>query len=338
MMTRWLAYIRLFDFHVKHIAGNKNGAADALSRRGGESQDLHEDEDEADDYFDAKLYSIQASYRSDQRHSPTAWIYLHEADYEGDDLTLGRYLETLQRPNGMSDQQFEQLRKKSRSFLVRDGHLYKRSKKRHPPRRVIGKAEQRRKVLCDVHEFGHRGQQGTYDQLRRRYQWKGMYDDVVKYVKSCEECQSRSWIRQEEPLHPTWSLTVWEKIGIDVVYMPWTEDGFGFIVFARDDLSGWVEGRAIKAADSKNVARFIYEEVICRHGCPQRIVLDGGNENLNLTKELLKHYRIKRTVVSAYHPQANGLVERGRDFIVNSLAKYYCKKLTDWIKYLPLAL
>src|SRR6204780_3185095 len=56
MMTRWLAYIRLFDFHVKHIAGNKNGAADALSRCGGESQDLHEDEDEADDYFDAKLY------------------------------------------------------------------------------------------------------------------------------------------------------------------------------------------------------------------------------------------------------------------------------------------
>jgi len=25
MMTRWLAYIRLFDFHVKHIPGNKNG-------------------------------------------------------------------------------------------------------------------------------------------------------------------------------------------------------------------------------------------------------------------------------------------------------------------------
>ena len=182
--------------------------ADSLSRRGARPDDPPEDEDEADDYFDAKLHSIQASDQSsNQRHTTTARIYLHEADYDGDDLILGHYLETLQRPNGMTDQQFEQLHKKSRSFLVRDGHLYKRSRKRHPPRRVIGKAEQRQEVLRDLHEFGHRGQQGTYDQLRRRYQWKGMYDDVVKYVRSCEECQRRSRIRQE-PLHPTWSLTV----------------------------------------------------------------------------------------------------------------------------------
>jgi len=69
---------------------------------------------------------------------------------------------------------------------------------------------------------------------------------------------------------PYWRVTVWAKVGIDVVYMPWTaeNDGFGFIVFARDDLSGWVEGRAIKAANSKNVAKFIYEDVICCHGCP----------------------------------------------------------------------
>ena len=336
MMTRWLAYIRLFDFQVKHIPGNKNGAADALSRRGAGPEDSPvEDEDEADNYFDAKLYSIQVLDRSVS--SPTARVYLHEADYNGDDLILGRYLETLRRPDGMTDQQFQQLRQKSRSFLVRDGYLYKRSKKRQPPRRVVGTLEQQREVLHEVHEFGHRGRQATYDQMRQRYQWKGMYEDVIKYVKSCEECQSRARNRQQEPLHPTWSITVWEKVGIDIVYMPVTEDGFGFIVFARDDLSGWVEGRAIKAADSKNVAKFIYEDVICRHGCPRRIVLDRGSENLNLTKDLLEHYKIKRTIVSAYHPQANGLVERGHDPIVNSLAKY-CKNPMDWVKYLPLRL
>ena len=58
---------------------------------------------------------------------------------------------------------------------------------------------------------------------------------------------------------------------------------------------------------------------------------------MDLTKELLEHYRIRRTVVSAYHPQANGLVERGHDSIVNSLSKY-SNKVGDWVKYLPLAL
>jgi hypothetical protein len=56
MMTRWLTYIRLFDFDVKHIPGTKNGGADALSRRGLAPKDEVEDENEADDYFDAKLY------------------------------------------------------------------------------------------------------------------------------------------------------------------------------------------------------------------------------------------------------------------------------------------
>jgi len=112
---------------------------------------------------------------------------------------------------------------------------------------------------------------------------------------------------------------------------------FGFIVFTRGNLSGWVEGRAIATVNSKNVAKFIYDDVICRHGCPQRIVLDRGSENLSLTKDLLERYRIQRTVVSAYHPQANGLVERGHDSIVNSLSKY-SRQPGDWVRYLSLAL
>lgn len=65
-----------------------------------------------------------------------------------------------------------------------------------------------------------------------------------------------------------------------------------FIVFARDDLSGWVEGWAIDAVNSRNVAKFVYEDVICWHGCPLRIVMDQGTENLDPTTELLEHYRI----------------------------------------------
>src|SRR2546423_9444033 len=81
-----------------------------------------------------------------------------------------------------------------------------------------------------------------------------------------------------------------------------------------------------------------YEDVICRHGCPRRIVLDGGDENLNLTKDLLEHYKIHRTIISVYHPQVNGLVEHGHDAIVNSLAKYCSKNSQEWDRFLLLAL
>ena len=165
-----------------------------------------------------------------------------------------------------------------------------------------------------------------------------MYDDVGNYVKTCDECQKRARIRHEEPLHPTWTKTVWNKIGVDVVKFPVLSEGYKYAVFARDDLSGWSEGRALMEANSKSVAKFLFEDVICRHGCPQRIVMDGGSENKKVTKALLKHYRIKQIDISAYHPQSNGLVERGHDTIVNSLSKYCKNDHAAWARHLPLVL
>jgi hypothetical protein len=61
MMTRWLSYIRLFDFTVKHISGTKNGGADALSRRGKAEEDSEEEDDEVDDFFEARMYGLGVS-------------------------------------------------------------------------------------------------------------------------------------------------------------------------------------------------------------------------------------------------------------------------------------
>jgi len=187
MMTRWLSYIRLFDFDAKHVPGNKNGGADALFRRGQSLQDEDEEENEADDYFDTKLYAITAS----NRLYDLSQVYLHEADYDGEDLVLGHYLETLERPDSFTDLQYQQLRKKARMFLVRDGYLFKRGHKRGMPlRRVVGLRDQQLEIIRELHDgIGHRSKQNTFEQVSRRYQWKGMYDDVVNYVKTCEECQ-----------------------------------------------------------------------------------------------------------------------------------------------------
>ena len=338
VMTRWLSYIRLFDFDTQHVPGNKNGAADALSRRGHCEADGELTDDKVDEFFEAKMYSITAGPVEEDIsvNFQVLRVRLNEEEYEGEDLLLGKYLATLQRPNELTDQEYKKLRRKSRAFFIRDGYLYKRGKRIH--RRVVGLFVQKLEIIREVHdEIGHRGRNSTFDQIRRRYQWKRMYADVEEWLKTCEYCQRRSKLRYEEGLHPTWSMLVWDKIGVDVVVMPWSNNG-SYLVLARDDLSGWVEGRAIEAADSYNVSKFLYEEVICRHGCPRRIVLDGGRENLGSTKQLLKDYRIQNTVISAYHPQTAGLVERGHGPILNSLAKYSEGSPENWPRHLALAL
>jgi RNase H-like domain found in reverse transcriptase/Integrase zinc binding domain len=351
MMTRWLSYIRLFDFDTRHVPGVKNGVADALSRRGRGPDDGEEkvDEEEAERYFEAKMYSISVDWgeRADSEAKATNWegkwrrdkflarAYFNEAEYEGDDLVLGRYLESMQRPDGISDEEYRKLRRKARQFLVRDGRLYKRGR---VPRRVVGLRNQRMEVIREMHdEVGHKGRITTFERVRRRYQWKRMFEDVAEWVKTCEDCQRRSKLRYEEGLHPTWSVMVFDKVGVDIVYMPVGEGG-SFLVLARDDLSGWVEGRAIDVANSFNVSKFLYEEVVCRHGCPRQIVLDGGRENMGATEDLLEDYRIQNTIISAYHPQTAGLVERGHGPIINSLAKYCHHEPLSWPKHLALAL
>jgi hypothetical protein len=94
----------------------------------------------------------------------------------------------------------------------------------------------------------------------------------------------------------------------------------------------------MKKNDSKTIAKFLYEEVICRHGCLLKVVMDGGSENKLLTKALLEDYKVKRIVVLAYHSQSNGLVERGYQAIVDSLSKYCSNQPSAWAQYHPLAL
>jgi len=113
MITRWLTYIRLFDFDVRHIPRKKNGAADTLSRRSKAPEDSDSEED-VDDFFDMKLYNISVDSGSDMMVQ--AWLL--EEEYFGSDLIIGRYLETLQRPDGMGDLEYKALKKKAVGFLV----------------------------------------------------------------------------------------------------------------------------------------------------------------------------------------------------------------------------
>ena len=56
-----MAWIRLFDFDVKHIPGRLNGGPDALSRRPpGEGENEAEGEDELEETIEASLRGIQA--------------------------------------------------------------------------------------------------------------------------------------------------------------------------------------------------------------------------------------------------------------------------------------
>ena len=260
---------------------------------------------------------------------------LLEDGYSDESNQIARYLATLARPAGMKTSEFTKFKRKALNFVVRNRHLFRRANKNIPMRRVVDDKTQRTAIIEELHDqSGHRGRESTYRRVADRYWWDGQWNDVKAYVKTCEICQFRANDQEEEALRPTWTIDRWQKVGLDIVHMP-PSRGFHYLVLARSDFSGWVEGRALRRATSESVARFLWEEVICRHGTPSKLVVDGGPENKDLVAALAERYNIRRVVVSAYHPQANGMVERGHAPIVAGLSKMTSGGGSDWVRHLP---
>jgi hypothetical protein len=345
MTTRWIAYIKLFDFTLRHVPGKVHEAADGLSRRGYQEQDDELDiTGNIEAILSAELHHVTVAIgglapsrigpkalivrcypasppterNNDQRHSR-----ILDPHYGEESEEIASYLQTLQRPEYMSRDKFRRFRLHAVKFLVKDDILYKRSAKQTPLRRVIDNVEQQDAIINTAHEeaLTHRGIEATYQFLSIRYYWFGMYEDTKRYIQQCKECQFRESRRYREEMHPTFVSHGFEAVSIDVVHME-PSHGKHYGVFARCQFYGWLEGRGLRDATATAIANFIWEDIICRHGCPRRIIMDGGPENKNaIVDELLKRYNIKKIEISAYHPQANGLIEVGHKPIKNCLAK-----------------
>jgi hypothetical protein len=99
-------------------------------------------------------------------------------------------------------------------------------------------------------------------------------------------------------------------------------EGNKYIIVAMDYFTKWPEAKAVKNADAKEVSKFIYEEIICRHGCPKKILTDRGSHfNNEMVKNLVGKFEIKHGFSTPYHPKTNGLVERFNKTLCESLAK-----------------
>ncbi len=98
---------------------------------------------------------------------------------------------------------------------------------------------------------------------------------------------------------------VMAQIGVDLMQLPCV-NGFNFIYVAIDYFSKWVEARPGERKDAVSVAKFLYEEVICRHGCPAIQINDQGRELVNAVSEQLHSMTgTKQRITSAYHPQVS---------------------------------
>ena len=182
---------------------------------------------------------------------------------------------------------------------------------------------------------GHLGVDMIMGKLRQKYYWPNMIKDVKDYVESCYQCQRRGKPQTHNEMHAIVAKAPFERVGIDFVGpLPQTSQGNKYILVAVDYFTKWPEVRATKKADAATVIKFLYEEIICRHGPPVHLHSDRGTHFVNaLVEGLSEKFRMRHHRSTPYHPQANGQVERFNRTLCEALAKQTEGK-PDWDEYI----
>lgn len=202
------------------------------------------------------------------------------------------------------------------------------------PRKVVMQEEKRKELIREAHnESGHRGRDPTYKKLADFYFWPNMFQQIGIHCRTCYECQMRLTYRPKVPVSPTWVPTILRKFNMDLVDMGITSGGYRYIVDMRDDLSGWLESRMIAKKTSEDIAQFIWQDVICRFGCIPQITTDNGKEFHGAVEILAERYGIKIVRSSPYHPEGNGMIERGHRTWIESIWKLCGRNKKKWSEW-----
>lgn len=144
------------------------------------------------------------------------------------------------------------------------------------------------------------------------------------------------------PMTPVLPLEPFQKWGLDFVG-PIKPAGSmtkaRYILVAMDYCTKWVEAKALRDNKASSVAKFLYETILTRYGCPIELVSDQGTHFLNkVVKELVDKHMIIHKKSTVYYPQANGQAESMNKVLQNVLKKTVEHNRKDWDQKLNSAL
>ena len=298
--TRQLSYVAEFTSDVRHIKGNSNVVADALSRP------------------------------SVQEVSPLALPVLPSVDFKS--------LAAAQDPGALLDSSdsFASLVLRRIHFKGVDIWCDTAGGRVRP----LVPVQFRRSVFDSLHGLSHGGCRPTLKLITSKYVWPGMRKEIREWCRTCLPCQTAKVGRhtRTSPTVLPPADRRFGSIHVDLVGpLPDSPDGHKYLLTIVDRFSRWPEAFPLKDMASTTCCRAFIHEWLPRFGIPDTVVTDRGSQFIGgAWKEMMDTLGITALSTTAYHPQCNGLVERMHRQLKGAIRARLSG--TNWMDCLPLVL
>ena len=133
---------------------------------------------------------------------------------------------------------------------------------------LVPESQLKEKILQAAHDTplaGHPGYFKTYRQIRERFSWKGLKEDVLRHVRECVTCQQNK-IEQTHPAGLLQPLPIpsqkWENVSMDFITGLPKVQGRDCIYVVVDRLTKFAHFFAISTTYSAaQVAELFFREV-----------------------------------------------------------------------------
>ncbi|UYV70538.1 hypothetical protein LAZ67_7003442, partial [Cordylochernes scorpioides] len=312
-LTRWGLKLMEHDFEIVHRAGRKNVAPDALSRN-----PFHKNDTNVEDSFNDLM---ACTVRIDENGQ--------KEDTFCRDIT-GKLPDTKIRDE----------------YKKINGILYKKNHATQGNQWLVVAPKQSvpeiMETAHDIPEAGHMGVAKTVHRIKQRFYWKGLEEDVRKYIRSCKVCQAFKPQRFKpaaalEPLPP--ATDTWERVGIDH-QGPFKKsaEGYEHILTIVDHFSKYALAIPVKDTKAETTCNALLDNLFYVFGTPKCIISDQGKSFDSSTfRDFTRLYGIKHIMASVAHPQTNGLCEKLNGVIKNGIRVYLEDDHTEWPRFVKTA-
>ena len=187
-----------------------------------------------------------------------------------------------------------------------------------------------------LHDIAHPGIRATCRLVSSRFCWPHMSKQVAILARSCLHCQ-RSKVHKHVHLQPE-QIEVprrrFAHVHVDLVGPLPRSAGFSYLLTILDRTSRWPEAVPLAAVSAADCAAGFFHGWVQRFGLPATITSDRGPQFASsLWSALCSLLNISHVQTTAYHPQANGAVERFHRRLKDALRARSAG--ADWYTHLP---